>query len=110
MRGLIYGTFMLALAASANVWAQPGLFPTANRVPRAIVGTDFPALGPAVPALSPAVPVRESEAAVQAMPLLERPNRIGHFYGNTLRRAHYDRLCVNCGKEDRPLARYFYRP
>ena len=26
---------------------------------------------------------------IRQMPLLERPNRVGHFYGNTVRRVHY---------------------
>lgn len=53
--------------------------------------------------------VRESEAAVKEMPLIERPNRIGHFYGNTVRRRYYGTLVVNRMHTDRPLARYFYR-
>lgn len=31
----------------------------------------------------------EYRAHVRAMPLLERPNRPGHFYGNTVRRMHH---------------------
>lgn len=30
--------------------------------------------------------------AIRAMPLLERPNRPGHFYGNTVRRIHHRRM------------------
>jgi hypothetical protein len=26
--------------------------------------------------------------AIKAMPILERPNRVGHFYGNTVRRVN----------------------
>jgi len=52
--------------------------------------------------------VQVSETAVRAMPLEERPNRLGHFYGNSIRRAQQGRLCVNCGQTDRPLARYLY--
>ncbi len=29
--------------------------------------------------------------AIRAMPLLERPYRVGHFYGNTVRRIHHRR-------------------
>lgn len=30
----------------------------------------------------------EFRAEIQSMPLLERPNRVGHFYGNNVRRIH----------------------
>lgn len=52
--------------------------------------------------------VSDSEQAVREMELLERPNRIGHFYGNTVRRRHYGSLVVNSRHSERPLARYFY--
>lgn len=29
--------------------------------------------------------------AIRSMPLLERPNRFGHFYGNTVRRIYHRR-------------------
>jgi len=29
--------------------------------------------------------------AIRSMPLLERPNRFGHFYGNTVRRLYHRR-------------------
>jgi hypothetical protein len=61
-----------------------------------------------VGAASPLAAVRASETAVRAMPMEERPNRLGHFYGNSIRRAQQGRLCVNCGQTDRPLARYLY--
>ena len=54
--------------------------------------------------------IASAEQAVQEQPLLDRPNRLGHFYGNTVRRAHHGRLCVNCGQSDRPMRRYFYLP
>ncbi len=57
-----------------------------------------------------AATVRQGEAAVRQMPLTERPNRIGHFYGNTIRRRHYGTLFVNRMHSDRPLARFFYVP
>jgi hypothetical protein len=58
--------------------------------------------------VAPLATVRAAEAAVQAMPLEDRPNRLGHFYGNSVRRAQQGRLCVNCGQYERPLARYLY--
>ncbi|MBI1248610.1 hypothetical protein GC197_12315 [bacterium] len=30
-----------------------------------------------------------TRAQIRSMPLLERPNRIGHFYGNNVRRVHH---------------------
>ncbi|MEN0110442.1 MAG: hypothetical protein AAF805_07950 [Planctomycetota bacterium] len=56
----------------------------------------------------PLTRVLASEAEVRATPMLERPNRIGHFYGNTVRRLHYRTLAVNRRHSDRPVARYFY--
>ena len=32
--------------------------------------------------------------AIRQMPLLERPNRPGHFYGNTVRRLYYGRRAM----------------
>lgn len=52
--------------------------------------------------------VRASEAEVRAMALPERPNRLGHVYGNNVRRLQQRKLCVNCGKSERPLRRYMY--
>lgn len=66
-----------------------------------------PAFGQRV-ADSPIARVRASEAEVRSKPLLERPNRIGHFYGNTVRRLHYRTFAVNRRHTDRPVARYFY--
>lgn len=54
--------------------------------------------------------IRESEASIRQMPIHQRPNRIGHIYGNTVRRRHYGTLFVNRMHSDRPLARYFYAP
>lgn len=34
---------------------------------------------------------QEYRDAIRSMPLLERPNRFGHFYGNTVRRLYYRR-------------------
>lgn len=31
----------------------------------------------------------QRRAKIKAMPLLDRPYRIGHFYGNSVRRRHY---------------------
>ena len=33
--------------------------------------------------------VGEERDRVKSMPITARPNRVGHFYGNTVRRAHY---------------------
>ena len=30
-----------------------------------------------------------TRAEIRSMPLLERPNRVGHFYGNNVRRVHH---------------------
>lgn len=57
-----------------------------------------------------AAPVRAGEAEVRAMPMLERPNRIGHVYGNNVRRLRHGRLCVNCGFAERPVRRFLYLP
>lgn len=54
--------------------------------------------------------IRQSEVAIRQMPIHERPNRIGHFYGNTVRRRHHGTLFVNRMHSDRPLARFFYLP
>ena len=41
---------------------------------------------------------RASSAAtrqsIRQMPILARPNRVGHFYGNTVRRRYYQRGIV----------------
>ena len=34
---------------------------------------------------------QEYREAIRSMPLLERPNRFGHFYGNTVRRIYHRR-------------------
>jgi Ni,Fe-hydrogenase I small subunit len=34
----------------------------------------------------------QERKAIEQMPLLERPNRPGHFYGNTVRRIHDRRV------------------
>lgn len=60
------------------------------------------------PVVTAPTAVIESEAAVRAMPLHERPNRLGHFYGNTIRRRHHGTLNVNRMHSDRPIARYLY--
>ncbi|QDV76389.1 hypothetical protein [Botrimarina mediterranea] len=81
------------------------------------VATIAPAQAPASPAAAVVAPVvapvagaLSAEAQVREQPLLERPNRLGHFYGNTIRRRHYGTLMVNAKHSDRPLARYFYIP
>lgn len=42
--------------------------------------------------------LRELQAereSIEQMPLTERPNRPGHFYGNNVRRARYGKVRVN---------------
>jgi hypothetical protein len=65
---------------------------------------------PVAAATAPVTGVLAVEAEVREKPLLERPNRLGHFYGNTVRRRHYGTLNVNAKHSDRPVARYFYIP
>lgn len=74
-----------------------------------VVSAQAPA-SPAAAVASPVTGVFAAEAEVRDKPLLERPNRLGHFYGNTIRRRHYGTLNVNAKHSDRPIARYFYIP
>lgn len=76
-----------------------------------------PALGqPLAQAIAPAAAaerlgaVRQQEESVRQAPLMSRPNRAGHFYGNNVRRLRHGTICVNCQRSDRPLARFFYLP
>ncbi|MEM6799700.1 MAG: hypothetical protein AAF589_09315 [Planctomycetota bacterium] len=50
------------------------------------------------------------EKAIKSMPIECRPNRLGHVYGNNVRRLHYGRLCVNCGRYPQPVKRFFTVP
>ncbi len=55
-----------------------------------IVGLTFlGALAADRPAEAVTPPAQRRE--IRQTPLLERPNRPGHFYGNTVRNAHYGR-------------------
>lgn len=54
--------------------------------------------------------VVSAEERVQTLPILQRPNRIGHFYGNTIRRVYYGRYAVNRGRYRAPVRRFFYLP
>lgn len=46
-----------------------------------------PAMMPPGPVLPvPPIPGAERRAEIRSMDLLERPYRVGHFYGNTVRR------------------------
>jgi len=38
------------------------------------------------------VPNRVQREAIREMPILERPYRFGHFYGNTVRRRHHRQM------------------
>ena len=51
-----------------------------------------------------------AELAVKQMPLECRPNRLGHIYGNNVRRIQQGKLCVNCGQYPNPVLRFFYIP
>lgn len=64
----------------------------------------------AVPAVvaAPVVAFRRGESQVRQMPLEQRPNRLGHFYGNNVRRRQTGTIFVNRQRTDRPVARYFY--
>lgn len=62
----------------------------------------------AAPVVAPVAAVRRSESAVRQMPIEKRPNRFGHFYGNTVRRRKSGTIFVNRNRTDRPIARYFY--
>ena len=53
---------------------------------------------------------RAKEKAIKSMPIECRPNRLGHIYGNNVRRLHYGRLCVNCGRYEKPVQRFFTVP
>lgn len=74
-----------------------------------VVSAQAPA-SPVAAATAPVTGVLAVEAQVRDKPMLERPNRLGHFYGNTVRRRHYGTLNVNAKHSDRPIARYFYIP
>lgn len=78
-------------------------------VPVMTVEAQSPLATPAaIPPLGAVVAVRQSESVVREMPLEQRPNRLGHFYGNNVRRRQQGTLFVNRKHTDRPLARYFY--
>lgn len=44
----------------------------------------------------------------QKTPMLKRPNRFGHIYGNNVRRLYHGRLFINAEKHPQPVERYFY--
>lgn len=54
--------------------------------------------------------IRQAEQQVWSRPLPSRPNRLGHFYGNNVRRMQQRVLCVNCQRYNQPVLRYFYVP
>ncbi len=41
-----------------------------------------------IPLTAPMAVNATTRQAIKAMPILERPNRVGHFYGNTVRRVN----------------------
>lgn len=50
------------------------------------------------------------ERAVKQMPMNERPNRLGHVYGNNVRRIEHQRVFINAGRYEKPMLRYLYIP
>ncbi len=52
--------------------------------------------------------VRDDWQSVQSVPLENRSNRLGHFYGNNVRRVQQRKVMVNAGTVDQPLRKYFY--
>lgn len=67
----------------------------------------------AVPGVASAInfaQIAASERAVKQMPLEARPNRLGHVYGNNVRRVYYGKWCANCGRYPEPVRRFFYLP
>lgn len=53
-----------------------------------IVGSTFWVL-PATPVSADSAARALTREQIRSMPILERPNRIGHFYGNTVRRRYH---------------------
>lgn len=68
---LVVAAFLAILILPALAAANPASAPSNRR---------------AVPA--PTAPDSLSREAIRQMPLLERPDRPGHVYGNTVRRMH----------------------
>ncbi|GAB4142421.1 hypothetical protein [Thermopirellula anaerolimosa] len=44
---------------------------------------------PATPVLADSAARSMTREQIRSLPILERPNRFGHFYGNTVRRRYY---------------------
>ena len=44
-----------------------------------------------MPSLADVASAAESRQAIKSMPIVSRPSRPGHFYGNTVRRVHQRR-------------------
>lgn len=69
-----------------------------------IAGSAFWVL-PATPVSADSAARRLTREQIRSMPILERPNRIGHFYGNTVRRRyhrHYGNVPVPSMQQDFP--------
>ncbi len=45
----------------------------------------------AVPSTASAREANLSRREIREMPIVQRPNRVGHFYGNAVRRGYYRR-------------------
>lgn len=52
--------------------------------------------------------VRNDWQSVQGTPIVHRSNRLGHVYGNNVRRVQQRKVMVNAGAVDQPLRSYFY--
>jgi hypothetical protein len=44
-----------------------------------------------MPSLADAAQTSDSRSTIKSMPIVSRPSRPGHFYGNTVRRVHQRR-------------------
>jgi hypothetical protein len=47
--------------------------------------------GAVMPSLAEAAQTSDSRSSIKSMPIVNRPSRPGHFYGNTVRRVHQRR-------------------
>jgi hypothetical protein len=74
--------FTLTLVVTGSVSANPTTAAPTAAVPMVASGGVV---------MSPALTPAAQRQAIREMPLLMRPNRPGHFYGNTVRRLYYGR-------------------
>ncbi|HYW79588.1 MAG TPA: hypothetical protein VE890_08425 [Thermoguttaceae bacterium] len=76
---------LLRCIATAALLVLPQALSTAN-------GQTSISPATSVPPLSNMRTQAAHREAIRQMPILERPNRPGHFYGNTVRRLHARRM------------------